>query len=224
MSLEEPEPAPTETPVEEASVTDAPVTDAPVDNAPVAEEPVAPAPNRGLKLAVVMLAALSFGLAVLAAVLTTQDDGAEGDAAVRRTAGAFATAFVSFDTDDTDAWRSGVLRLSAGSFKKDFERSGKALADLYEASGTSLEPLDVEVFLGEVDGDTATAFTIAEVASTGPSRRAEILNSFLRLDLVRVDDRWLVDGVSNYNLPAGRGAGSGTAPPATTSTTGAARR
>lgn len=223
MSIDEPHDIAAETETQPASAPAEAVAPALVQPEPVAPDPdptpAAPS-NRGLKLAVVALAALSFALAIVAAMVSasSKDDGR--DAAVRRAAGAFGTALLTYSPKTTAQWRQNVSRLSAGSFKKDFDKNGRALAAVFEYTGNTVRALDAEVFLGDVHSKTAVAFVIVDAASGSKDKSPVALQGFLRLDLLNDDGTWLVYEVTNYNdagLPTQASA-------STTSTTAAAGR
>lgn len=206
MSIEEP--------TERAT---APDPTEPVDPAASSSEDSAAEParsaQRGLKLAVVALAALSFALAVVAAIASTSDNGDKREAEVRRAAGAFGTAILDYDFENVAGWKRNVTQLSTGVFKKQFAEYSESLATIFVNTKNVSEVRDVEVFLNDVDDDAATAIVVVDTTTSGLSGAGRSVTAYLRLDLVRTGNGWLVDGLTNLNLGA---APSSVAPTTTT--------
>ena len=186
-------------------------------------EEAAPAPvaaaNRGLKLAVVALAALSFALAIVAAMVSTSNKDSGREAAVRRAAGAFGTAILSYDYQHVDEWKRNVSKLSTGVFKKQFENYSKSLGTIFVNTKNSSDVRDIEIFLNDVDAKSATAIVVVDTTTSGASSSGRAVTAYLQLDLVKAGNAWLVDGLTNLNL----GAAPQAATP-TTTTTAATRR
>jgi Mce-associated membrane protein len=175
--------------------------------------------NRGLKLAVAALAALSFALAIVAAMVSASNKDSGREAAVRRTAGAFGTAILTYDYKHVDAWKRNVTNLSTGVFKKQFESYSKSLGTIFVTTKNSSDVRDIEIFLNDVSDKSATAIVVVDTTTSGTASKGRAVTAYLQLDLVKSGNAWLVDGLTNLNLGA-----SAPAATATTSTTTATRR
>lgn len=182
--------------------------------------PVAP-PNRGLKLAVVALAALSLGLAVLAAVSASSNK--DDEAAIRRTAGAFGTAILTYDYKDLPGWKRSVLGLSTGVFKKQFESYSASLGKIFVDTKNTSDVRDLTIFLNDVDKNGASAIVVVKTITGGVSGQGRSVTAYLQLDMVHTGNGWLVDGLTNLNL-GGAPTAAATTTTAPTTTTAATRR
>lgn len=184
--------------------------------------PGATAPsNRGLKLAVVSLAALSFALAVVAAVSSSR--ASDEAPAVRRAAGAFSTAILTYDYNDVAAWKKNVLRLSTGVFKKQFDSYSASLGKIFVDTKNTSDVRDLTIYLNDVDDHAASAIVVVKTITSGVSGKGRAVTAYLQVDLVETGNGWLVDGLTNLNLGAAP-AGAATPTTAPTSTTSATRR
>ena len=66
----------------------------------------------------------------------------------------------------------------------------------------------------DLEDDQATAFVIVDVNVEGTSGRRQLVNEYLELSLVRLDEGWTVDNVRNLNF--GRRGASASGSPSTT--------
>lgn len=185
---------------------------------PAAAEPDADAgpdrPSRaGTRLAValaVLFAAVAVFLAFVATSLRDElDEERDVRADVEDVAGRFTEAALTYDFRDVEATREAVLELSAGTFATEFDEAFVGLAELIEETQGATQATVKDVFVSRIDGDRATAITVVDTVGTGLSGPRSQPDGYLRLDLVRTEDGWKVDGVTNLSL----------APTATTSTT-----
>lgn len=215
MSIDEP--GSTDTP----QIPSAPIieTPAPEDVAAPAVDVAEPAPaptssNRGLKTAVVLLAALSLGLAIIAASLSASNRNTTGrNDAVRRSAAAMGSALLSYDYQHLSRAKQTVLGLSTGTFRKQYSEAFDGGLDTVLTNTKAVSKVrDVQVFVGDVTSHAASAIVVVDTVVSGTSGSNRSLTSYLQLDLVHSGDRWLVDGVTNLNLglPAGSGAAATT--------------
>lgn len=144
-----------------------------------------------------------------------EDDQGELTAA-RRTAGTFAERFLTVDSENLERTREGVLELSTGAFRRNYQEALET--GLFEAilslGRTRTEATIEEVFAGDLDQRAAHVIVQAEVVSRtvdadGNEQPPRVLELYLELDLVKQSEGWLVDNVRN--LPFGAaGEGSGT--------------
>jgi hypothetical protein len=159
---------------------------------------------RGLRLAVIVLAALSFSLAVVAAWLSANSGDDSGrDAAVRRTAGAMATAFLTYDYRHLPAHNKQVLALSTGTFKKQYQSSFSGFEQLYKATKQVSKVREVAIYLNDVTASEATAIARVDFVVSGVSGDNRPLTVFLEMSLIHSDPGWRVDSVSAINTDSG---------------------
>lgn len=145
---------------------------------------------------------------------TAENDQGELTAA-RRTAGTFAERFLTVDSENLERTREGVLELSTGAFRRNYEEALET--GLFEAilslGRTRTEATIEEIFAGDLDQRAAHVIVQAEVVSRtvdadGNEQPPRVLELYLELDLVKQSEGWLVDNVRN--LPFGAaGEGSG---------------
>ena len=187
---------------------------------PQPEVQPAPASNRGLRTALVALAAISLGLAILATSLgATHRKTTSRLADVRRVAAAFASAFNAYDYRHLDRQKASVLRLSTGTFRKEYE-SGfeEGLAPILTATKGVSTVRDLTVFVGELDDHTADVIVVADLIRSGSGGKRAV-TSYIELSMVKAGG-WRIDDVASLNLglPAAGGttATTTTAPSAPT--------
>ncbi len=152
---------------------------------------------------------------VFAFLWQTAEDGQGELAAARRTAGTFAERFLTVDSENLERTREGVLELSTGAFRRNYEEALET--GLFEAilslGRTRTEATIEEIFAGDLDQRAAHVIVQAEVVSRtvdadGNEQPPRVLELYLELDLVKQSEGWLVDNVRN--LPFGAaGEGSG---------------
>jgi hypothetical protein len=171
-----------------------------VDAAP--PEPPA-ATNRGLKLAVIALAALSLFLAILSASLSAKNRDTNGRTAeVRRAAGAMGTAMLSYDYHDLSEAKRRVLALSTGKFKQEYRDAfNSSLDELYKRTEGVSKVRDVTVYVSDVTASEATAIVEVDYLASGLAGKNRPATVFLELSLVRSGDKWLVDNVRAIETP-----------------------
>lgn len=175
---------------------------------------------RGLVIACVVLFVLSVGLGILTAVLASKLDrevATRND--VEETAGRFATALLTYDHEDLDRAKQAVLDLSTGTFRREYEQAFNGGLDVLirETKATS-EGTVTDVFVSDVEEDTAGAIVVANVRVTGTAGERRGASSYIQLELVRVAGRWRVDGVTNLNFGQNGSPAGVPATPATTTT------
>ena len=187
------------------------------ETGPAPEPEPAPLPDRRRRRLVIACAALfglSVGLAVLAAVLASRlsEERARHDE-VEEVAGRFAEALLTYDFDKLEESKKRVLDLSTGTFRKEYERAfAGGLEVLYQETKARSKGTVTDVFVGSVEGDTATAIVVADAVAEGTSGTRRRVDSYIQLALVRVGGTWRVDGVTSLNF--------GQEPGSTTTTTG----
>lgn len=140
-------------------------------------------------------------MAIVAANLNGELDEDGGDRTdIESVAGRFGEALLSYDHNDPEGTKARVLELAAGALENEFEEAFPGLQALFaEAQGVATATV-TGVWVGEIDGNTASAIVAADRLITGTAGPRTETNSYMRLDLVKTDGEWKVVGVSNLNL------------------------
>ena len=174
---------------------------------PAPEAPPTPANNRGLKIAVVVLAALCLVLTIVAASVSAHNRDTDGrTAAVRRSAGAMGTAMLSYDYKHLPQAKARVMRLSTGSFKKQYTQAfDGGLDQLYKLTKQHSEVRAVEVYVSDVSATDATAIVRVDFRVSGVGGNNRPGTAFFELALVHSSGGWLVDSLSAINAGSGTG-------------------
>lgn len=150
-------------------------------------------------LAAVAVLALVLGTAVGVQHLRRADhEQASRDAALS-TARRAATAFTSYDKADLDASFAAVLTLGTPRFREQFAGAGDQLRPLIAQKQASAKGavLAAGVERWEAEAARASVLVAADAVVTnvdfpkGASQRFR-----LRVELLRLDDRWLVDAIT----------------------------
>jgi hypothetical protein len=180
-------------------------------NAP--EDPPAPRRSPALILAVTLAVLLALAVAVLAVLLAGSDED-ERQVELRRAAGRFGEALVTYDFDDPEAHRDTVLELSTGSFSEEYEDAfdaglGQLITEVEAVSKGTVK----DVYLSELGEADAQAIVVLDVEITGVAGPRTMRDVYIRLTFVEVAGEWKVDQVIDLNFATG-----GTTP-TTTSTT-----
>jgi len=174
-------------------------------------QPAPPAP-RGRRAALVVAIGLAVAFAIAAsvlAVLLAQDDDGGRDA-LRAAAGEFGEALVTYDHADPEAHRDAVLARSTGSFRTEYDDAfdqglGKLITELQATSQGFVK----DVYLTEVEEGQALAIVVMDVESDGSGGPRTVYDVYVRLTMIQVDGRWLVDDVTDLSFGSGAGLGDG---------------
>lgn len=172
----------------------------------------------GLALAAaVLFAGIASGLAV---ALVTRDDGDDAVEAVREAAGRFAEVFNTYDHNDIDAHRDGVLALSTGSFRSEYaDAFDQGLGDLIQETQATQQAFLKDVYVSAVDEERAQAIVTVDITHTGTSGSRTVRDVYSLLTFVEVEDGWKVDQVTDLNFAVATGeAGLGGSVPSTSTT------
>lgn len=170
-------------------------------------EPETPTPTperdgtRRLKTIIVILAAFSLALALLAAMLSAQNRDIEARRpAVHRAAAAMGSAMLHYDYRALPEAKARVLRLATGTFKKQYsEAFDGGFDELYKATEQVSKVREVKVWVGEVTDSEATAIVQVDFLVSGLGGKNRPRTAFLEFSLVHSDGGWLVDSVSTIN-------------------------
>lgn len=173
--------------------------------------------NRSVRLIIAALAALSLGLAVVAARISTTSDNTTGRLDdVRRTAGAMASAFLSYDYRRLPETKSRVLRLATGTFKKQYnEAFDGGLDTIYKNTKAVSTVRDLTIYVGDVTDREATALVEVTALVSATAGRNRSQDYLLQFQLVHTSSGWLVDGVTDLS----KGVVATVTPNATTTST-----
>ncbi|MDP3713811.1 MAG: hypothetical protein Q8R60_15150 [Mycobacteriales bacterium] len=150
-------------------------------------------------LAVVAVLALVAGTAVGLLHLRRADHEQESRDAALSAARRAATAFTSYDKADLDASFAAVLTLATPRFREQFTEAGEQLRPLIASKQASAKGTVLAAGMERWEDDAARASVLvaADAVVTnvdfpkGASQRFR-----LRVELRRLDDRWLVDAIT----------------------------
>lgn len=154
-----------------------------------------------------VLAALFFVATVVLAIVAAsvynslqheRDDRDE----VRRAASRFAARLLTFDYREPEALQRAVRAMSTDEFAREYDRAFPGLRELITAGETTSEGTVTDVYLGDVDEDSAAV--IAVVKTTTDGRGGERTGDFyMELDMAVDGGEWKVDGFTNLNFSGG---------------------
>lgn len=181
--------------------------------------PIVEPAHRSAALILATTLAVVFGVAAaVLGVLAADRDGTDPRLEeVRRTAGRFAEALVTYDYRDPDAHRAAVLALSTGSFRDEYEDAfddGLALViDEVQATSTGFVK---DIYVSELDEERAQAIVVVDIDHDGTGGPRTLLDVYFRVTFVEVDGAWKVDQVTDLNFDAGATPASTTVPGSST--------
>jgi Mce-associated membrane protein len=145
--------------------------------------------------------------------------------AVEQVAARFATAFVTYDYRSLDASLTRIKRDATAKFAAEYERLFRtSLSTLIRETRAQSRGTVTDVFLGDVDDETASALIVVNVEREGAGGRLPVAGTYFQMDLVEQNGRWRVDNVTSINFSQSAGPTPGpTTPgaPAATTTTSA---
>ncbi len=118
----------------------------------------------------------------------------------------FASALLTYDSADLEASRKRMRPLATDKFFANYEATLKALADV----NSKAEGRAAEVLVGRPRGSRVAVVVVTDSTAQTANGPRSNRGAYLRLDLVRAEDRWQVDQV--IELASGRAEGAN--PPA----------
>lgn len=174
----------------------------------VAEAPVRLPPSdrrvSRLTVAAVLVAVLAAGLALAKAQqvgdLVTQRDDRRS---IERVAGAFGSAYLSYDFARAEATGRAVQALTTTDFAKAYAaQSAPGIQELFSSRQTTTKATTTEVFVGSVTAKEARALVVVDITATSPTDGEQRLDdvSFV-LDLDRTSGGWRVAKVERAPQP-----------------------
>ncbi len=188
------------------AVAPAPVPD--VAEAPPASEPptplAAPAARRWLSLAVAalvlaLMAATAYAWVELRssrAEVERLEQAAVTETEVLEQARAVALALTTYDYRDLPAQQRLLAELSTEAFQEKFASTNESLGPVFERLEATAKGTIVDAAVQQVRGDLATVLVLADQeAGSKQNAKPSVQASRLRLQLLRYDDRWLLDSV-----------------------------
>lgn len=174
-----------------------------------AREAVEPerAPSRTLTRSLAALAVLFFvttvALGIVAASVYNslrheRDDRDE----VRRAASTFAGRLLTFDYRKPDELQKAVRAMSTDRFAREYDRAFPGLKELITVGQTQSDGSVTDVYLGDVDSNSATVIAVVNTKTTGKAgpRTGDF---YMELDMAKASGRWKVDGFTNLNFSGG---------------------
>ncbi len=185
------------------------MTDAEAASDDDTDDPGPPAPGAAGRSPVLVLAvslAILFGLAaaVLGVVAASRGGGDERLDDIRRAAGTFGEALVTYDFQDPDAHRDAVLALSTGSFREEYEDAfDEGLAQVITEVEATSTGFVKDVYVSEVDEERAQAIVVVDIEHTGTAGPRTLFDVYFRLTFVQVGGEWKVDQVTDLNFDTG---------------------
>ncbi|MDQ1373365.1 MAG: Mce-associated rane protein [Actinomycetota bacterium] len=135
----------------------------------------------------------------------------------------FATSFVTYDYRNLDASLQRIKADATTKFANEYERLFQtSVKTLITETQAQSKGTVTDVFLGPVQGQSATVLTVVNVERQGKAGRVPVAGTYLELDLVKSSGRWRVDNVTAINFTQSGGAapasGAPAAPASTTTT------
>jgi hypothetical protein len=131
---------------------------------------------------------------------------------VRRLAGAFGEAYLSYDFQNVDASGDRVLALVTEAFAADFESTrAPGIEAVFADIETTTVARTTDVYIGDIGEATAQAYVIVDVDASNDAAGRQTLRglSFL-VTMAREDGEWKVDSVSPPPTPDVDGAATST--------------
>jgi hypothetical protein len=172
--------------------------------------------------ALILVTSLAVALAVAVAVLAVLLAGDDGEDSrlddVRRAAGTFGEALVTYDYHDPDEHREAVLALSTGSFREEYQDAFDAgLAEVITEVEAVSTGIAKDVYVSELGDADAQAIVVLDVEVTGVSGPRTQRDLYILLTFVEVQGEWKVDQVTDLSFdPASATTTTSGAPESTT--------
>lgn len=158
----------------------------------------------------VVFALVAVGLALLLAGRSIGDPRTDS---VRRAAGEFGAALVTYDYREPEVHRDQVLELATGSFRSEYEEAfDRGLAEIITEVEAIAEGFVDDVYVSDLDDERAQAIVVVDIEHQGVSGARSLRDVYFLLALVEVDGAWKVDQVTDLNFDAGGGGAAPTVP------------
>lgn len=163
-------------------------------------------------LAVTLAVVFAVAAAILAVIAVGGTDADDRSDALRRTAGEFGEALVTYDYREPEAHREEVLSYATGAFRDEYEEAfDQGLGKLITQVEATSQGFVKDVYLSEIDEERAQAVVVVDIEHDGTGGPRTLYDVYFRVTFVEVDDTWKVDDVTDLNFDTG-----GAAPRSTT--------
>jgi len=165
------------------------------------------------RAAVIGVCVLAVVLAALAASQRSQLERERGDRSeIESVSGELATALLTYDYQNLGASRDRVLARATGKFRKEYDSAyDTQIKPLLTATKATSHGTVTDIYVSRVADGTASVIVVANAVADGAAGKRATLDSYIRLDLVKVGEHWRVDGVTNLTF-GGAGATAQTTP------------
>jgi hypothetical protein len=191
-----------------------PPPDPPPDPPPVAE---ALSRRRWLGLAVAALIVLTTAFGWGAARYSSVNRQLNDIEAIRRVAGGFGDAALTYDYRNLRPFRDGMNAQATGAFKRQLRDGLGGLEALITELKSTSEATVKDIYVSEVNDHAASAIVVADArVQSGDTAPRTAPGVSIELQLVKVGRRWLIADVSTLDL--GRAVSGAAAPGASTTT------
>ena len=128
---------------------------------------------------------------------------------VARVASTFAATYMTVDYEDVDSTSAELEDLVTEAFATAFSERREPLRESFAALETSTVATTDEVFVGDIEGDTARALVILDIELSSTAIGPQQLEDFsIVVDLLKVDGEWRVDRQRFAPQPDLGGAGA----------------
>lgn len=121
---------------------------------------------------------------------------------VRRAASTFAARLLTFDYRDPEELQRAVKAMSTARFAREYDRAFPGLEELITAGETTSKGAVSDVYVGDVDDDSATVIAVVETTTDGRGGR-RTGDFYMELDMAKAGGDWKVDGFTNLNFSGG---------------------
>lgn len=125
---------------------------------------------------------------------------------VRRAASTFSARLLTFDYRKPDDLQKAVHAMSTARFAREYDRAFPGLKELITTGQTTSKGSVTDVYLGDVDGDSATAIAVVRTSTNGRAG-ARSGDFYMELDMAKSSGDWKVDGFTNLNFSGGATSG-----------------
>ena len=176
-----------------------------VDEVDVDDAPTSDRRSRALVVACVLAVvffAVAVAMTIVAASVNAGADDTSGDRAnVARVAGQLTEALLDYDYRDLDGFEATLLGFAVADFRIEVRASIPGLIDEIIQAKMQSDVKVNNVYLGEIEDDTATAIVEADHVVITEANGASVQPTlYLQISLVKLEGTWKVAGVLNVNL------------------------
>lgn len=192
---------------------------APEAPAPEPETPPERSSRRAIVVAAIVIGAVLTGFFAWGATRYAKTQGDLDDIEqVREVAGEFGATTLTYDYRDLAPFKRRMNAHATGTFRRQLQEGLRGLETLITQLKSRSEATVKRIYVSEVDEHGASALVVVEArAQNGDDPPRTLEEAYIELQLVKVDGRWRIDGVSTLDL--GQAATGPTVPGAPVTTT-----